>query len=165
MIKFRSMSMNLNREDELLKEFEDVFTFRSKEEEIDHERQMIVFRFLSEVERVYIEQTGERKLNKNKLAEKIGKTPSFVTQLFNGNKNLNFETLAKFQKALDVKFEIKARESFEASAIFNNDYIDSYRQKYHSNGEFWVFRNLRNEEKNRIGKLTSNNHSNIPQAV
>ena len=157
--------MNLNREDELLKEFEDVFTFRSKEEEIDHERQMIVFRFLSEVERVYIEQTGERKLNKNKLAEKIGKTPSFVTQLFNGNKNLNFETLAKFQKALDVKFEIKARESFEASAIFNNDYIDSYRQKYHSNGEFWVFRNLRNEEKNRIGKLTSNNHSNIPQAV
>ena len=159
------MSMNLNREDELLKEFEDVFTFRSKEEEIDHERQMIVFRFLSEVERVYIEQTGERKLNKNKLAEKIGKTPSFVTQLFNGNKNLNFETLAKFQKALDVKFEIKARESFEASAIFNNDYIDSYRQKYHSNGEFWVFRNLRNEEKNRIGKLTSNNHSNIPQAV
>ena len=159
------MNMNLNREDELLKEFEDLFTFKSDEEEIEHERLMITFRFLSEVERVYIEKTGERRLNKKKLAEEIGKTPSFITQLFNGNKKLNFEILAKFQKVLDVKFEIKARESFEAAAVFNNDYFDSYRQKYHTNEGFWVFRNLRNEEKNRIGKLTSNNPNNIPQAV
>ena len=159
------MNMNLNREDELLKEFEDIFTFKSEEEEIEHERQMIMFRFLSEVERVYIDQTGERKLNKKKLAEKIGKTPSFITQLFNGNKNLNFDILAKFQKVLDVKFEIKARESFEASAVFNNDYFDSYRQKHYTNDAFWTFHNLRNIEKIRIGAPTSNNVNNELQAV
>ena len=137
------MNMNLNREDELLKEFEDIFTFKSEEEEIEHERQMIMFRFLSEVERVYIDQTGERKLNKKKLAEKIGKTPSFITQLFNGNKNLNFDILAKFQKVLDVKFEIKARESFEASAVFNNESFDKYRQKHFTSNGYWTFHNTK----------------------
>lgn len=159
------MNMNLNREDELLKEFEDIFTFKSEEEEIEHERQMIMFRFLSEVERVYIDQTGEKKLNKKKLAEKIGKTPSFITQLFNGNKNLNFDILAKFQKALDIKFEVKARESFEASAVFNNDSFDSYRQKHFTNEGFWTFHNLKNKENNKIGAPTNTDVNIELQAV
>lgn len=159
------MSTNLNREDEVLKEFEDLFTFKSEEEEIDHEKQMIVFRFLSEVERVYIEQSGEKKLNKKKLAEMIGKTPSFITQLFNGNKILNFDTIARLQKALDIKFEIKARESFDASAMFSNDYFDSYRQKHYNTEGFWAFYRLKDSENLQISKPSCQFLNIEPQAV
>jgi transcriptional regulator with XRE-family HTH domain len=37
----------------------------------------------------------------------IGTTPSYVTQLFRGNKIINLETIARMQLALNVEFEIK----------------------------------------------------------
>jgi transcriptional regulator with XRE-family HTH domain len=52
------------------------------------------------------------KIIKNKeLASKLGVSPSYITQLFNGDKLLNFTMLAKLQRVFNVTFEIKAKRN------------------------------------------------------
>jgi plasmid maintenance system antidote protein VapI len=90
------------------KEFEELFKFRDEKEELDHEAHMIMFRFLSEIEK---HQVTGRKLKKNELASRLGVSPSYITQLYNGDKLLNFTMLAKIQKAFDIIFEIRVRRN------------------------------------------------------
>jgi hypothetical protein len=86
-------------------EFDDLFELSSDKDEIKHEARMIMFRFLSEIEKTYgVEKRGL----KTTLANSINKSSSFITQLFNGDKIINLITLAKFQKALKIKFKITA---------------------------------------------------------
>lgn len=71
---------------------------------LEFETEMIQIRFMSEVERLM----EENEITKTKLAKKIGTSPSFITQLFQGNKKLNLETIAKLQHALNYKFRVDA---------------------------------------------------------
>ena len=90
---------------EIKKSFDDIFDNSSFQDNLEHEAQMLMFRFLSEVERI-AEQRGIK--NRKDLANLVGVSASYLTQLFRGNKKLNFETVAKFQKALNIVFEVKA---------------------------------------------------------
>jgi len=90
------------------KEFENLFTFQDEKEELDHEAHMIMFRFLSEIEESY---SNGKTFKKNELAAKLGVSPSYITQLFKGDKLLNFTMLAKIQKVFNITFEIKARKN------------------------------------------------------
>jgi len=90
------------------KEFEELFSFKDEKEELDHEAHMIMFRFLSEIEE---HQAAGKHLKKNELASKLGVSPSYITQLFNGDKLLNFTMLAKLQKVFNITFEIKASKN------------------------------------------------------
>lgn len=90
--------------------WDELLAFKTQEEQDKHEAQMLAFRFLSEIER-YQELRG---MNKKELALKIGKSPSYITQLFRGSKPLNFDTLAKMQRALNIQFNITAKPAFEA---------------------------------------------------
>ena len=85
-------------------EIDDLFEFSSEKAEDQHEARMIMFRFLSEIERFSDEKRGFKK----KLAKSIKKSSSYITQLFNGDKLVNLITLAKFQKQLGIKFKITA---------------------------------------------------------
>ncbi len=76
----------------------------SNDFDLEFETEMIQMRFMSEVERLM----DENKISKSKLSKLIGTSASFITQLFQGNKKLNLETIAKFQYALDYKFKIDA---------------------------------------------------------
>ena len=98
------------------KEFEGLFTFSDEKEELDHEAYMIMFRFLSEIEKY---QVAGKDLKKKELASKLGVSPSYITQLFNGDKLLNLTMLAKIQKAFNITFEIKTRKNDPSSAIGN----------------------------------------------
>lgn len=93
-----------NSTDDTNTDFADLFAFSSEESEFDSEARLISFHFLSEIERVY----GAKRGMKTKLAEGTGNSKSFITQLFNGNKFVNFPLLAKFQKLLGIKFKITA---------------------------------------------------------
>ncbi|NCW88573.1 MAG: XRE family transcriptional regulator, partial [Chitinophagia bacterium] len=46
----------------------------------------------------------KKKITRKLLAQLIGTSPSYLTQVFRGDKPLNFMTLAKIQKALNVSF-------------------------------------------------------------
>lgn len=97
------MSMNLNTEEDIKKAYADAISSVGKKQ-IEHEARMIMYRVLSEVERL----SDERNLNRKKLASLIGTSASYITQLFRGSKLLNLETIAKFQQVFGITFEIKA---------------------------------------------------------
>lgn len=65
---------------------------------------MLMYRFLSEVERI----TEERNISRKELAKLAGTSPSFITQLFQGNKIASLEFLSKLEKALNIQFNITA---------------------------------------------------------
>jgi hypothetical protein len=84
-------------------EFSDLFKFKSEKEELRHDAKMLMFRFLSEIEKV------SDNLRQSDLAQAIKTTPSFVNQLFNGDKLANLITMAKLQKSFNIEFDIKAK--------------------------------------------------------
>lgn len=96
---------NSGNNDELINpEFVDLFELSSDAEADHHEARMMMYRFLSEIERL---EGNERGLKK-KISKAINRSQSYVTQLFNGNKLINLITLAKIQKSFKLKFKITA---------------------------------------------------------
>lgn len=104
------MITKFQNSEEIRKAFLDLLSFRSYEDEIQHNTQMLMYRFLSEVE-ILMERNN---MTKKELAEKIGTSASYITQLYRGNKPLNMETVAKFQKVFNITFEIKAKLNIES---------------------------------------------------
>ena len=100
-------------------EFEDLFSFESKEEELEHEAKMIMFRFLSELEKLF----PGKPIKKKELAKAINTSASFITQLYQGDKLVNLLTLAKIQEAYNLTFEIKAK-------LNSTDYKEEIKQSY-----------------------------------
>jgi transcriptional regulator with XRE-family HTH domain len=90
------------------KGYENLFSFRDEKDELDYEAHMLMFRFLSEVEKI---NSGSKILKNKDLASKLGVSPSYITQLFNGDKLLNFTMLAKIQKVFNITFEINAMKN------------------------------------------------------
>ena len=98
--------MKLNEKYDINPEFEELFSFKSKDEENEHEAKMIMFRFLSELEKF-----NGKPIKKKELAKALETSPSYVTQLFRGDKIINLPTLAKIQNAFDITFEIVAKSN------------------------------------------------------
>lgn len=74
----------------------------TEEEQINLDEYMLMAKYLSEIENILIEKS----LTKKALANKIGTSPSYLTQVFRGDKPLNFKTLAKIQTVLNIQFEV-----------------------------------------------------------
>jgi transcriptional regulator with XRE-family HTH domain len=124
--------------------FQNLRKHKSEKEEIEHEAQMLMFKFLAETQK-YQDIQG---VNRKSLAQKIKTSASYLTQLFRGDKPLNFITLAKFQKSLGIKYKIvaipiSAEISVEDEALWLEQ-ID----KYHVQNGYWCFRNLSAPPKN-----------------
>ncbi len=77
----------------------------SEKQQLKQDARMIMFGFLSEIERLSDQKRGFKK----RLAGLINKSSSFITQLFNGNKLVSLMTIAQFQKALGIRFTINAQ--------------------------------------------------------
>lgn len=120
------------------KEFKDLFTFQDEKEELDHEAHMIMFRFLSEVEEYH---SGGKNIKRNELASKLKVSPSYITQLFKGDKLLNFTMLAKIQKAFNITFEVKARKN---ESLYSVDYlkVETLPSFPVEPEGFWIWHNL-----------------------
>jgi len=96
-------------------EFEDLFSFSSKEEKIDHRAQMISYRILSEIEKI----CDERNIRMKDLAAMVETSPSYVTQLFRGNKQVNTVFMAKCEEVFNMAFSFSIcyenKQNFECS--------------------------------------------------
>ena len=112
-IKLEAMNMKLKNN--VNPDFNDLFSFNSKEEEIDHEAKVLMFQFLDRIQT----KAEEQGLNRKQLAEKIGTSASYITQLFRGDKLINLSTIAKFQKELGVKFGISMDD--ESGSLYDKD--------------------------------------------
>ena len=106
---------------------------KTEQELIKEDAYVLQANYLSEIERLY----KDKALNRKELAEKIDVTPSYLTQVFKGDKPLNFITLAKIKRALNLHFEIKAslktKENIEKlsipNTIANTDISDTFFSK------------------------------------
>ena len=80
--------------------------FDNEAEKNDFEAVALAMSFLSLIE------TEMNKLGHNKqvLAKMVGTSPSYITQMFRGDRLPNFKMLAKMQKALDLTFKISTTE-------------------------------------------------------
>lgn len=95
------MSMNSKQIQDKIK---DRLLSKSEEDLIREDEHILMDNYLSEIERIQ-KISG---LNRKNLAQQIKTSPSYLTQVFRGDKPLNFYTLAKIQKALKIRFTVTA---------------------------------------------------------
>lgn len=127
--------------------FEDLFSFKNEEEKIEHDASMISFRILSEIEKL----CDARQIKKKDLAEMVGTSKSYITQLFNGTKSINTQIMAKFENALDITFETHLKLNEEAQ---NGFFINKNQPA--ANGTLYYYQQDRNT-KDIIGNLETEN--------
>ena len=92
-----------NSAEEIRNEFQKLFE-KSPEEQVEHRAQMLSYIFLSEAQKAMDRKGWTRK----QLADEIGTSASYLTQLFRGDRLLNFKTVAKIETALGIEFEMTA---------------------------------------------------------
>jgi transcriptional regulator with XRE-family HTH domain len=88
------------------------------------------------------------------LANKIGVSKSYVSQVFSGDKKVNCLLLAKIQKALDIRFEVKAIgaelafiDEVREDESWNETQLNTIIEKYkHRGGAFIYKSNLFNAD-------------------
>ncbi|MBS1754728.1 MAG: helix-turn-helix transcriptional regulator [Ferruginibacter sp.] len=138
------MSTNYNNPDEIKSLYSsNFFSNKKTHSEVKHLAQMLMYRFLSEIEKI----TDERKIVRKELAKQIGVSASYLTQLYRGVKPLNIETLAKIELVLDFRFDIKAIEKSllevnDATEFnWNEEQINNFIQKFSCKNGFWIYKN------------------------
>ena len=95
---------------QIVKGFNDLENQLTEEERLNNDASLLMFWFLSIVE----ERCKSLGWTRAKLAQEIGTSPSYITQLFRGDKLVNMLTLAKMQRALGIGFEISATMAGDA---------------------------------------------------
>lgn len=78
-----------------------------EKQEIEHKAQMLSFRFLSELELL----CKKKDVNKKELAEMMGTSASYITQLFRGHKMVNMAFVAKIEYIFNVQFDIRVSKA------------------------------------------------------
>lgn len=126
-----------NAENSNTSSWDEIMAFENEEEEIKHESQMLMFSFLSEIEKYQTLQD----INKKKLSQKIKISASYLTQLFRGHKPLNFETIAKVQRALNISFNVYARPNIDEMVV-NEDIFLDLKCRYKTNKGTWFWKNF-----------------------
>jgi transcriptional regulator with XRE-family HTH domain len=93
--------MKLSNED--IKKIKPIYQ-PTADEELALAELMLMAKFLSEIE----QQQKLKDIDRKNLAVLIGTSPSYLTQVFRGDKPLNFKTLARIQAVLNIRFEVSA---------------------------------------------------------
>src|SRR5687768_6273594 len=116
------MNMSSNNKAQQIKDrFKSFFESRTEEQQIKHDEYMLMASFLSEIELVQ-KQKG---IKRNRLSKLIKLSPSYITQVFRGDKPLNFNTIARIQRALDIRFSVRAHYKNDLlNNVFNNPSSD-----------------------------------------
>ncbi|MFO8000539.1 MAG: helix-turn-helix domain-containing protein [Marinilabilia sp.] len=135
------MNSQLNKSDTIRSAFDQIFNERTSEEQLASEARLLSFRFLDIIERK-CQNTG---MSRKDLAKKVGTSPSYITQLFRGNKLINMLTLAKFKSVLNIEFEIKEKIPYEEQVK---------KHPYPSDGKgVWVYRPFKTPDYNNPDKV------------
>lgn len=92
------------------KDLKNMLKFDNEFDEIEHESKMLMFKFLSHIEL----EMDKQNMSKKDLAEKLGTSASYITQLFRGTKTINLLTIAKLQKLFDIEFKISMTKDLES---------------------------------------------------
>jgi transcriptional regulator with XRE-family HTH domain len=106
------------------KGFESLFEF-SEKDQIALDALWIATQFLSKVQ----DEMTLQQMTRKELANRIGTSASWLTQLFGGDKLPNLETIAQMQKALNIEFEIKQKNESVAVSYQEEETEDRFPKK------------------------------------
>ncbi|MGB3183023.1 MAG: helix-turn-helix transcriptional regulator [Cyclobacteriaceae bacterium] len=122
--------------------FEDLLKPESEQEQYILKGQVLAMKFLGEID----EAMARQKLKKKELAKLVGTSPSYITQLFRGDRKPNWEMLVKMAEALNIEFHVTTREKYQRSQHIRIPEI---------NGE-WVYLNYDHVPKSSYDIKTGN---------
>lgn len=118
--------MTLKTKENIQNSFNDLFNFDSKEDELALKEQLLIMKFLGELD----EAMEESKMKKKSLAQEIGTSAAYITQLFTGNRKPNFSIITKMADSLGVEFEVTTKSKMQKQ-----------NRTPRSDGEgFWIYR-------------------------
>ena len=115
--------------------FKTILSFDNEQDQLELEAKIIMAKFLEKIQEI----AAQKGLKKKDLALKIGTSASYITQLYRGHKLLNLMTLAKFQRVLDIEFDIAIKGSEQIKNPVKEETIEVYSNtRYASDrsGEF-----------------------------
>jgi ribosome-binding protein aMBF1 (putative translation factor) len=132
---------------EIKSKFEELLRL-SPEEEIEHNSQMLAFYFLSIID----EEMERQNMSKKKLAELVGTSQAFITQLFMGDRKPNWTMLAKMQKVLGLEFVVSTKTAMNTLMV---EAISAAHKLWVSEGSYEI-----NTERKLSGpfEIEKNNH-------
>ncbi|TLV00321.1 helix-turn-helix domain-containing protein [Dyadobacter luticola] len=71
----------------------------------------------------------EKKMTRKSLAQAIGTSPSWITQLFRGDRMPNLEILSLMARALDITFEVRfSRNSHPLEHFESKSLVSTFRR-------------------------------------
>lgn len=98
-------SANLD-EAEIKRRMDQLLSFENKKEKEEFDELVFHFRVMNEIKDIL----KKREWNKKRLAEGLGTSQSFISQLFNGNKIINSKLISKIERLLEIRFTVKAED-------------------------------------------------------
>lgn len=98
------MTTKSTKAQDIKNRYEQIAGSLSEKDQLELDTKILLARFLSEIQKLMDAQG----MSKKELAAQIGTSPSFVTQLFCGDKIINLQTLAKIQQVYQVNFKVEA---------------------------------------------------------
>ncbi len=119
--------MNSNNKtsfEELLEEAESFIGSKTKQEKLEFDANALQLDIMHQIQDLMVAEGISRK----QLADLLGKSKSFISQLFSCDKSLNLKTIVQFQEIFNKKFIPVFKEFSYFSKKFNfnkNDYYDS----------------------------------------
>src|SRR5690606_5524021 len=110
--------MNTNSEAKNVQEkFRDLLKPDTYQEKIELDALLLAAPYLAMIQ----DKMEEMNMKKKDLAKELNTSPSYITQLMNTNKMLNFTILARIAEVLDLKFQVSLKSEFS-----NVEYLEKF---------------------------------------
>ena len=93
-----------------------LLAFNNEEEIIEHISSVLSLSIAYEIEQLLL----NRKMSKKELAQKIGTSASYITQIMTGDKLVNMKFLAKIKHYLGVDFSIDVLDKFQEKCVITD---------------------------------------------
>lgn len=114
----------------------DALLAMSPNEKIEHDAQILIFQFLGRIDQAMKDQN----ISKKKLAQNVGTSASFITQLFRGDRKPNWSMLAKMSQVLNLEFKVMTDEMIQER--LKEEIMDYHRKWAHTQ----QYLNLKNQK-------------------
>lgn len=116
--------------DSIKKEWDNLFNEISYEDRVASLADVLALQFLGLVDQK-MEKEG---ISKKEMAEKIGTSASFITQLFRGDRKPNWNILAKMSMELSLDFKVLTEELFKERV---QEELVAYHQRWSKTQEYF----------------------------
>ena len=104
-------------EDQIGKELAEIMAFQSEKDREAFEAEKLHLRVMGII-RERMEEIG---MNRKELADRLGTSKAYVSQLFSGDTLINFKTLSKMEVILGGRFKIQFVSNYSAFDSAQND--------------------------------------------